>query len=291
MRISSRALVLVAAIVGSLAGLSGYASAQAPFQPACQNPQARHIEIFYVNGVTTSLDEARINAGKLEQEFVNQIGSMPAALQAVCYDFRFNYNPTHGELKDFAEASQQRFGLDPTKFWETLESFTVVNNLLPFLKGPMTDANQIDAATIQRHAARYRETILPPSCRSVLIVPHSQGNLYTNAAFDQTFATAPVPPAGTLKVVGVATPASLVSGNGRYRSSSGDLLINTIRLTLPTTSVANTDWGPTLLNILTPQYSGGHSFIGYLSFNPSRTDIFNDIRASLTELLATNPCP
>jgi hypothetical protein len=126
----------------------------------------------------------------------------------------------------------------------------------------------------------------------VLVVPHSQGNLYTNAAYDLTFAGPPPnPPVGALKIAGVATPDSLVKGNGRYRSSSGDSLINVIRLTLSTTLPANTDWGSNLLTVIAPAYSGGHSFIGYLSFDPSRTDILNDIQASLEDLRMVNPCP
>lgn len=265
------------------------AQAQAPTQPVCQNQAAPVVDIYYVNGVTTSLDEARINAGKLEQEFVKELPAFPPALQTVCYIFRFNYNPTHGELKDFAEAGQQRFNLDPSTFWKGLDSVAVLQPLVSTIQGPMTNANQIDAATIQRHAARYRESIA--ACRRVLVVPHSQGNLYTNAAYDLTFGPAPVPPPGTLKIVGVATPDSQVKGNGRYRTSSGDLLIKAIQATLSNTEPANTNWGESILNSLFPVYSGGHSFIGYLSFNPSRREIMDDIRASLQELLAVNPCP
>lgn len=266
----------------------GPAQAQVPLQPMCQNPAAPVVDIYYVNGVTTSLDEARINVGKLEQEFVRDLASFPPALQAVCYVFRFNYNPTHGELKDFAEAGQQRFNLDPSTFWKGLDSVAVLQPLLSTIQGSTTSANQIDAAMIQLHAARYRESIA--ACRRVLVVPHSQGNLYTNAAFDLTVA-APAPPSGTLKIVGVATPDSQVKGNGRYRTSSGDLLIKAIQVTLPSTVPANTSWGDSILSSLFPAYSGGHSFIGYLTFNPSRGDILSDIRASLQELLAVNPCP
>ena len=268
------------------------ADAQVTTQVACQNPAAPRIVIVYVNGVTTTLDEARVNAGKLERELLAGLAGFPATVQAFCYEFQLSYNPTDGEVRDLAEAGQQRFGLSPTAFWQGLNSVTVLSPLLGDLQRAMTDASQIDQATIQRHADRYRQQIVPPSCRRVLVVPHSQGNLYTNAAFDLTFAApAPIPPAGTLKIVGVATPDSLVKGNGRYRTSSGDTLITAIRLALPSTLPANTTWGPTVPPLLTPEYSGGHSFIGYLTFDPSRTDVLTDIQASLLELTAVNPCP
>jgi hypothetical protein len=278
-------------LLAALAIVPDLVAAQTAPQQACLNPVAPRISIYYVNGVTTTLDEARINAGKLEQEFLARLSSLPPNLQPFCYVFQLNYNPTSSEVNDFLEAGQQRFGFSPTAFWQGLESVAVFSPLLTQLQGPMTDANQIDQATIQRHAARYRQEILTPSCRRVLVVPHSQGNLYTNAAYDLTFAgPPPIPPVGALKIAGVATPDSLVKGNGRYRSSSGDLLINAIRLTLSNTLPANTNWGSNLLTLIAPEYSGGHSFIGYLSFDPSRTDILNDIQASLTELAMVQPC-
>ena len=292
MTVRSRCLTMALCLLATLSVRPDLVAAQTGPQPACLNPAAPRIDIFYVNGVTTTLDEARVNAGKLEQEFLGRLASLPADLRAFCYVFQLNYNPTDGEVRDFLEAGQQRFGFSPTTFWQGLESVAVFSPLLTQLQGPMTDANQIDQATIQRHAARYRQEILTPSCRRVLVVPHSQGNLYTNAAYDLTFAGPPPnPPVGALKIAGVATPDSLVKGNGRYRSSSTDLLINANRLTLTNTLPANTNWGSNFLNLIAPAYSGGHSFIGYLSFDPSRTDILNDIQANLGELADVNPCP
>ncbi|GKS57941.1 hypothetical protein YTPLAS18_14680 [Nitrospira sp.] len=268
------------------------AAGQVTAQVACSNPSASRIEVFYVNGVTTTLDEARVNAGYLEREFLSRLSGFPAELQAVCYEFQLNYNPTDGEMGDFAEAGQQRVGLSPTAFWQGLHSAVVFAPLLGELQQRVASASQIDQSAIDQHAARYRQEILPPSCRRVLVVPHSQGNLYTNAAVDLVYTgPQPIPAAGSLKIVGVATPASIVKGDGRYRTSSGDSLINAIRLTFPSTLPANTSWGPMLLPLLTPMYSGGHSFIGYLTFDPSRTDVLADMQASLLELMAANPCP
>ncbi len=289
-RLRSWGWLIVIALTSSICWVP--AQAQPFIQVPCQNSAAPRIAMVYVNGVTTTLDEARVNAGKLEREFLAGLPSLPPNLQAFCYVFQLNYNPADRKVRDFAEAAQQRIGLTPAAFWQGLNSLTVFSPLLTDLQEAMTDANQIDEATIQRHATRYRQEILAPACRRVLVVPHSQGNLYSNAAFDLTVAgPPPLPPAGALKIVGVATPDSLVKGNGRYRSSSGDVLINAIRVILPSTLAANTSWGPTLPPLLTPTYSGGHSFIGYLTFDPSRTDILNDIRASLLELAEVNPCP
>ena len=267
------------------------AHAQIAPQPACQNVMAPRTTVFFVNGITTTLDDARLNAGKLELEFLNRLSAMSPAVQANCHVFSLNYNPTGGEVNDFLEAAQQQLDITPTRFWSELEGQSLFTQELirAALEGPMTDLNRIDASTIERHAVAYREQIASPSCRRVLIVPHSQGNLYTNAAYDLVINQPPSPPPGAIKIVGVATPAQTVSGNGLYRTSTTDVLINAIRLIRPGTLPPNTNWGISPL-LLSPTYSGGHSFIGYLSADPSRTHILSDIESSLTELAAVNPC-
>lgn len=255
--------------------------AQAPPPSACSK-----IAMYFVNGVTTTLDEARLNAGKLEMEVVKQLGAT-LAQNNVCPEYFLNYNPTSGATQDFLEASQQRLGLDPSSFWKGLEGVGLYGPSIiqQALQGPMTSANQIDQATVQRHATTYQAQIATPSCRRVLVVPHSQGNLYTN----QSYALLNQSQLSALKIVGVATPASEVKGNGRYRTSTTDVLIGAIRLVLSNTLTSNTNWGVSPL-LIDPTYSGGHSFIGYLSAEPSRTDILKDVDRSLMELAAVNPC-
>ncbi|ULA62918.1 MAG: conserved exported protein of unknown function [Nitrospira sp.] len=265
-------------------------------QAACQSEAAPRTAIYYVNGVTTTLDEARLNGGKLELEFLTRLPSMtPASLRSSCYLFFLNYNPTSGAVKDFTEAGQQRLGIDPSDMWRRLESFASLGpTMVSLLQGPMTQANQIDQAAVQRHAAAYRAQMTAPLCRRVVVVPHSQGNLYANAAYDAAVGASPVPaPAvGALKIVGVATPDTAVKGNGRYRTSTGDLLIGAINVVLPSTLDANTNWGLNpILTSFTPLYSGGHSFMGYLSFDDSRNQILGDIQSSLSEVNAVTVCP
>ena len=267
------------------------ADAQVQPQSACQSATAPRTAIYFVNGVTTTLDEARLNGGKLELEFLSKLPTMAPVVQSMCHLFFLNINPTSGAVKDFLEAGQQRLGLTSTAFWTGLEGFGLVTSgaIAQVLQPPLTDADQIDQVTITRHATAYREQIAFPSCRRVLVVPHSQGNLYSNASFDSVFSQTSNPPVGTLKIVGVATPADTVRGNGLYRTSSTDLLIEGIRRVLPATLDANTNWGISPL-LFSPAYSGGHSFIGYLTAEPSRTQILTDIESSLIALEAVNPC-
>lgn len=216
---------------------------------------------------------------------------MAPDVQGMCHLFFLNINPTSGAVKDFLEAGQQRLGLTSTTSWQGLEGAGLAASgvITQVLQRPVRHADQIDQAAISRHATAYREQIAFPSCRRVLIVPHSQGNLYSNASFERVFGQVPNPPTGTVKIVGVATPADAVQGNGLYRTSSTDLLISGIRLVLPGTLPANTHWGISPL-LVSPAYSGGHSFIGYLTAEPSRTQILTDIESSLIALASVAPC-
>lgn len=287
---SGRFLVLSFSVLLG-AGWLPDATAQVQPQSACQHATAPRTAIYFVNGVTTTLDEARLNGGKLELEFLSKLPTMAPAVQAMCHLFFLNINPTSGAVKDFLEAGQQRLGFTSTTFWQGLEGVGLATSgvIAPVLQRPISSADQIDQATITRHATAYREQIAFPSCRRVLIVPHSQGNLYSNASFDSVFTQALPPPLGTLKIVGVATPADRVGGNGLHRTSSTDVLIHGIRLVLPATLDANTNWGISPL-LFSPAYSGGHSFIGYLTAEPSRTQILTDMESSLIALAAVNPC-
>lgn len=249
------------AVVLSLASPGLAQSVPSQPQPACQVAVPAKTAIYYVNGVTTTLDEARLNGGKLEMEFLGKLSNLSPGLKAKCYEFFLNYNPTSGAVKDFTEAGQQALGLNPADMWRQLEgaaAFSVSLSLVSVLQGPMTNANQIDQAAIQRHGLAYRSKLaqLNNSCR-VLVVPHSQGNLYTNAAYDVAVA-APAPPVGALKIVSVASPATVVNGGGVHRNSSGDLLIKAIDLLpLISTLPVNTSWTNPLTSFVS-LYSGGH---------------------------------
>jgi len=71
--------------------------------------------------------------------------------------------------------------------------------------------------------------------QTVLLVPHSQGNLYANSAYAElTSGEYPLPP-GSLGIMGVASPASYVANKGNYQTSNNDLVIESLRGLYPMT--------------------------------------------------------
>ncbi len=70
------------------------------------------------------------------------------------------------------------------------------------------------------------------SGRKIVIVAHSQGNLYANRVFNELRID------GALAIVGVASPADEVvdhRGDDTYETSTSDVVINTLRLVSPNT--------------------------------------------------------
>ena len=73
--------------------------------------------------------------------------------------------------------------------------------------------------------------------QKILLMGHSQGTFYTNAAYDYLIGHGV--DKNSIAVYNVATPASLVAGNGLYLTSSTDKVINTIVRDLATVGSAN----------------------------------------------------
>jgi hypothetical protein len=93
--------------------------------------------------------------------------------------------------------------------------------------------------------------------KKTLVVAHSQGNVYLNAAYD---AVKPQLKADSLRTVAVATPTATVRDpQGRYVTSTTDLVIQAVTLALGNVEPANTD-GP-ILAALSSDTGYGHKFV------------------------------
>jgi hypothetical protein len=120
--------------------------------------------------------------------------------------------------------------------------------------------------------------------RKILLVGHSQGTFYTNEIYDYLINNGV--PKESMAVYNVATPASFVSGNGGYLTSSNDKVINLVRSIAPKVNAEL----PLPANITIPLNSqesadlfGGHSFSGVYLANESLR-IVSDIESGLKKL-------
>ncbi len=123
--------------------------------------------------------------------------------------------------------------------------------------------------------------------QKVILVGHSQGTFYTNAAYD--YLVAHGVNKNSIAVYNVATPADRVAGDGKYLTSSTDEVINSIVRNLTTAASAKKPL-PANINIKIPNekgvdYEGGHSFSQvYLGLAPDK--IIGDIDEAINGLTA-----
>lgn len=119
--------------------------------------------------------------------------------------------------------------------------------------------------------------------QKVVLVPHSQGNLYANAAYVKLTTGDNAIPTSTIKIVGIASPAAYVAGNGTYLTSSNDLVISALRTVGLSVLASNYTVGVTGADIK------GHSMAD-VYMNPSlegRAKVVSLIHSTMDSLTST----
>jgi len=211
--------------------------------------------VIFVNGIFGELKFAQADAKSLAIEY---------ALRGKGRDISFinGYNASHAEgVADLVEAAVQMY-------------------LGGFLDHDLTDI--------------LRQIHADLKTQRVLLVGHSQGTFYTNAAYDYLIGHGV--DKGSIAVYNVATPANKVAGDGNYLTSSSDKIIDSIARKLATVAVAKKPL-PANIDIKIPDnpeidYSNGHSFSNaYLGLVPDKiiSGIDNDLN-SLTANSDKNEC-
>ena len=136
-----------------------------------------------------------------------------------------------------------------------------------------------DLTTILNQVHEQLET------RKILLVGHSQGTFYTNAAYEYLIKNGV--PSESIVVYNVATPADRVGGNGNYLTSSTDKVINSIVRDLAIVGSAKKPLPANIDIKLSAEEEnssiGGHSFSDvYLVNAPDR--IIGDVDKALNNL-------
>ena len=231
---------LQAAVLNTEARLNRYAAMQGtsrgafvPFktvQAAASAPV-----IVFQNGIFTTEDTAWTNVAALRD------------LLGVPADYYLNYNPTDG-LGDLVEVFAQKNGEGGTYLTRVLEGLRALGDWRHFsLEGLLDLARDLLGVGVKsvrsaREGGAYfdaRVTALAGKLdpllrtgRRVVLVPHSQGNLYANAVYAELQRLGA--PLGNLRIVGAAVPGATLPGT--YVTSASDMVINGLRLLYPVAS-------------------------------------------------------
>ena len=218
----------------------------------------RVTSIYFTNGMMATLGDAGNGRERLEREYGRRLAQGQPSSQ---YEFGISYNSTTQNLADdvrravLQKAAQEQWLLSShnIKSWarglarqiaagETLDRMLeAAKKYFPNLELTQDDltgvANaalehfalltEVDPATVDTHVECYLRNL--GEGKRVVVVAHSQGNLYANDAIDAVAETTPEGGA-SIAVVGVATPAARIAGDrSGHVTAKDDVVINALR--------------------------------------------------------------
>lgn len=253
-------------------------------------------EVIHINGVVTNSAGAQSNVNRLAQVYGNSHNGHLIA-------YALAYNRTRGLPLDLYQSMLQVIADFPgATFSDWIASAlagmgvgTVTIDKMRSISQRFADANGFtrppqyqdqDLAdiilAIRQNHMRYGK---------LLLVPHSQGNLYANLVYDQ-LTTAPLvadfPPQSVL-MAHIANAATTMRAGNHYVTTDKDMVIKAVRWAVPAGSQ------PNISVSITTAFTNdllGHKFIEvYMGISTARTKVVNLIKARLDALKTTAPDP
>ncbi|MCP5005603.1 MAG: PKD domain-containing protein, partial [Planctomycetes bacterium] len=254
----------------------GYGQEEQPCEP--------DIVVMFGNGVLTHFDKAYKNRILLQNRLNTHISGSDLEGK-ISYDT--SHNPTAGYLLfflDFFETYVQDIQTNHSNFWRYLAGLDPMPDILQDKFKAI--ASEIDAVIVSTHpSVQEHITIYNGYLREgniVVLVPHSQGNLYGNIAYlgiDQKYRDG-------FGIVSVANPDNHVAGGGPYTTIEEDYVISPLQFIYPYALSPNRDnfFGP--INLANPL---GHGFRkSYMAAgHDAETKILDDIVNKINDLNST----
>ena len=223
---------------------------------SCQNETA----IYFVNGVWNTWDQAWESLNKLKNAYEEQL---KVSYPDEKFEFKLAYNHHDGKVRDLIEVIGQKLteAEDPTTNKWTAAQYYILymaaNVVDAFLPSVATEAIKsylasrlTDAVDVAAHIALYQEEL--KSGKRVLLIAHSQGNMFANGAMSALMGTY----GKSIGNIGVASPAAYIVNESVYYTAYDDQVINALRL-LMTVLPANIDNS----NALAQREWSNHQFI------------------------------
>lgn len=186
--------------------------------------------LYFGNGILTQFGSARASLDRLRTGVEASLGETERG--SVTYELA--YNATGGAISDIWEAIKQRQELASIDLSTFLLIIAGLYDAPPSVQATLRSAiaerirtATVNSADLGKHVQLYKNAI--GSGRKVVIVAHSQGNLFANLAYSALTASERT----SFGIVSVANPSSSVAGGGPYTTLSNDAIISLIPLALP----------------------------------------------------------
>jgi len=214
--------------------------------------------VVYLNGIRTDPTAAQEDAAVLEARLRALLDSSAKASE--CVSSKVATNNTAGAVEDLWQSFKQRLGQNPAQFFDFLAAIDSAPDWF------QTQFRNLSAALDEAVAApelmanvKLYETQMRTN--TVIVVAHSQGNLYANAEYRELRRRGhPLPDRKLFRIVAVATPATVVEGDGpQHTTVLGDFIY-----------LVPGALGPTTTN--RPEHSDGHSLQKYYLIPGSRSN-------------------
>jgi hypothetical protein len=238
----------------------------------------RKTTIVFGNGMFNEKREAIRSLEALEKSLFQYTSESEQDVFA----FELAYNESESFLTQLFEVISQRVGSDKARFWRILSGIEIMPDWFQEAMIDISTTVELSAFVIDQdlahHIERYQELIRMGS--KVVLVAHSQGNLYANAAWLSLFEGPERIEPAAFGVVGVATPADhTASATSPYTTFIEDKIIKAVRVVFPSTLEGNMSTGDQEVDGL------AHGFVtAYLAVPTSREKILSDVLAVQKEL-------
>jgi hypothetical protein len=243
---------------------------------------AVNLAVIHGNGVLTDKSGATANLEALRPLVAKRLDQDPYAIA-----FGLAYNHSEGWSEQLLKVVKERAIMSPTLFLRMLSQLVPMpDDLKQALKQMAAEldlAAFVDDADLRQHVQSYRDHLRKG--HKVVVIAHSEGNFYANAAYRQLFETSLVTPGKEdFGIVAVALPAPTVAGwapdscpaAGCYTTLINDVVVAAVRQVLPDTAIAkpNVATGPDWV-----EYDWtGHSLIdSYLRVRSAREQIMGHV--------------
>lgn len=241
--------------------------------------------VVHINGINTSHENAVKNAIMLANSLNGKHNGEGIAVILA-------ENKTNSFWADIEDVFKQKINEYPNVASSLIFKALVGGVLNPALSQPLKDfitnyhVNKIKNSGFVNYSDNDLQDIVGAirakiiEGQKVLLVPHSQGNLYANAAYNVLTTGDNAIPTSAIKIMGIASPAAYVAGGGDYVTSENDLVISGLRELGLNVLAANLVISRTTDNIL------GHSMTEiYLNSSyEGRAKILQKIYASMDSL-------
>ncbi|WP_169307145.1 YfaP family protein [Ferrimonas sediminicola] len=274
-----------------------------------QQQGTRQTQVYFANGINTRYADAQIASDTLRSQYKRRLESQQ---ENSSYQFFPAYNLSQGFTTDVIQVFQQKLHEDPDgsiayMVYDMLQAglsndairqtvaiavtdgyllaATLTDELLDQLADTMAqiaaDALKDLVQVNDLHSGLYADALL--NGKRVLIVAHSQGNLFTNTSVARVIEMLP-DHSNSIGYFGVASPAARTVNGAGYVTADDDRVIQLLRAT-ETVLPANIDNDPGLFD--DPRDFLNHGFLeSYLDSRLKSRERIDDGIAKLADTLA-----